>query len=92
MKITSAQTALTALAALYALAGCTPLSPRLDSTFGNSVHALQALQTVNPDASANPDNPPFDGTAAHEAISSHTKSYGTPPAQGSIGIGTGQTR
>lgn len=92
MKITPAHTALTVLAALYALGGCTPLSPRLDSTFGNSLHTLQALQTVNPDASANPDNPPFDGIAAHEVIKHHAKSYSAPPAQSSSGIGTGQAR
>ncbi|HEX7635002.1 MAG TPA: hypothetical protein VF427_06980 [Noviherbaspirillum sp.] len=91
-KITPAHTALIALAALYALGGCTPVSPRLDSTFGNSVRTLQALQTVNPGASANPDNPPFDGTAAHEAIGRYTSSYNTPPAHRSFGIGTGQTR
>ena len=93
MKITSAHTTvLTVLAALYALAGCTPLSPRLDSTFGNSVRTLQALQTVNPDASANPDNPTISGTEAHEAIGRYTKSYGTPATQSSFGIGTGQAR
>ena len=92
MKITSEQSVLVVLAALYALGGCTPLSPRLDSTFGNSVRTLQALQTVNPDASANPDNPTFDGAAAYEVISRHTKSYNTPPAQSSFGIGTGQAR
>lgn len=92
MKIISARTALTVLAALYALGGCTPLSPRLDSTFGHSLHTLQALQTVNPDASANPDNPPFDGTAAREAMVRYTKSNNMPPAQGGFGIGTGQAR
>ena len=92
MKTTPAHTVLTVLAALYALGGCTPLSPRLDNTFGNSLHALQALQTVNPDASANPANPPFDGIAAHEVIRHHAKSYSAPPAQGSFGIGTGQAR
>ena len=35
------------------MAACTPLTPNLDSSFGNAVNQAKAQQTLNPDASSN---------------------------------------
>lgn len=92
MKFTTTQTAvLSAFAAMIAL-GCTPMSPHLDSTFGISMQTLRALQTANPDASANTANPSLDGTAAQEAIGRYNKSYNTPAPQDGAGIGMVRAR
>ncbi|MEN3291493.1 MAG: hypothetical protein V7642_746 [Burkholderiales bacterium] len=71
-------------AALHTLNGCTPLSPRLDSTFGNSLNALKAYQTIDPSASANTANPMMDGAAAREASERYTKSYSAPTPHANV--------
>lgn len=79
-------------AALSLSAGCAPVAPRVDSDFGKSLTALKAYQTINPQASANTDNPGMDGRAAKEAIDRYYKSFTTPaPHQNvfTIGVGSG---
>ncbi len=92
MKTSLAQSSILIIAALSNLAGCTPLSPNLDSTFGNSLNALKAYQTINPSASANTDNPAVDGVAAKEVIDRYYQSYKAPtphPNVFTIGVGGG---
>ena len=51
------------------LTACVPMSPNLDSHFGEAVNMAKAQQTVNPDASKNPDPVSgVDGKAAQSAI------------------------
>jgi hypothetical protein len=79
-------------AALYQLTGCAPLAPNLDSNFGNSLNALKAYQTINPQASANTANPDLDGRAANEAINRYHKSFSAPaPHQNVFTIGVGSS-
>lgn len=61
------------------LTACVPLSPNLDSHFGEAVNIAKAQQTVNPDASKNPD-PVFgvDGRAGMSAMENYHKSFETP--------------
>lgn len=76
--------------ALTHLVGCTPLSPNLDNSFGNSLTALKASQTINPTASANKANPKLDGPAAKEVVDRYQKSYTAPaPHQNVFTIGVG---
>lgn len=79
-------------AALVQATGCAPVAPRVDAEFGKSFTALKALQTLNPDASANTANPEMDGRAAKEAIDRYYKSFAAPaPHQNvfTIGVGSG---
>jgi hypothetical protein len=78
-------------AALYQLTGCAPVAPNLDNNFGNSLNALKAYQTINPEASANTANPDMDGRAAKEAIDRYYKSFSAPaPHQNVFTIGVGR--
>jgi hypothetical protein len=63
------------------LVGCaSPSTPNFDAHFGQAVLAARAQQTINPDASANP-NPPsgIDGRAARASIERYHDSFKTPP-------------
>lgn len=81
--------------ALVALAGCAPTSPNFDRHFGETVPALRALQTRNPDAPvANQGKSVdgLDGRAAREAIERYHQSFSEPPVPENpflIGIGNG---
>ena len=78
-----------------ALAGCAPASPQFDRAFGETVPALRAQQTLNPDAPLANQNKSVDGVdgrAAREAMNRYYKSFAEPPAQTNvfnIGVGTG---
>ena len=79
-------------AVLYQTAGCAPLAPRLDDAFGQSLNALKTSQTLNPQASANTENPTIDGRAAAEAMNRYKKSFAAPAPQQNvftIGVGSG---
>ena len=77
-------------AAIYQVAGCAPVAPRVDNDFGKSLTALKAYQTINPEASANTDNPGLDGRAAKDAMTSYYKSFTAPmPNQNVFNIGLG---
>jgi len=79
--------------ALALLAGCTPLTPNLDSQFGNALSTLKRNQIVDPEASTSPDNPAQDGRAAAEATSRYVKSFNAPaPHQGALVGGSGGAR
>lgn len=80
-------------AAICLLSACAPTTPQWDVSFGNSVRAAIAQQTLNPDASRNQDPVSgMDGRAAREAIGRYQKSFKEPPPQPSvftIGVGNG---
>ncbi|WP_116138624.1 hypothetical protein [Trinickia diaoshuihuensis] len=62
------------------LNGCLSSTPVWDRTYGNSVRAVTAMQTLNPNASANEDPVAgVDGTAATAAQQNYGKSFLTPP-------------
>lgn len=75
------------------LAGCAARTPVLDRHFGEAVNTAKAQQTVNPDASRDPDPVAgLDGPAADATIDRYHKSYETPPQPVNvftIGIGGG---
>lgn len=81
-------------AVALAIAGCVPLTPNLDSHFGEAVNQLKAQQTLSPEASRNTDPVSgIDGKAAKSAYDLYQKSYQAPvpPASAfTIGVGTGQ--
>ena len=63
------------------LAACTPLTPNLDSHFGDAVNIVKAQQIVNPDAARNTDPVSgVDGKAAQSAMDNYDKSFKAPPA------------
>ncbi|WP_206956449.1 hypothetical protein [Trinickia acidisoli] len=62
------------------LDGCLSSTPIWDRTFGESVNAITAMQTLNPNASANTDPVMgIDGTAATAAQQNYGKSFMAPP-------------
>lgn len=73
------------------LSACVPLTPNLDSSFGNAVNQAKAQQTLNPDASR--DTAPVTGMSGVEgdlAIDAYHESLKpTPPAPTIINIGGG---
>lgn len=72
-----------AIAALaLALAGCAPVAPHWESTFGNSVRASVASQVADPAAARNV-NPVagIDGRAAQAAQQHYEASFRTPSKQ-----------
>jgi hypothetical protein len=80
-------------ASLLSIAGCAPLTPNLDSRFGDSVRVIRAQQTMAPDASSNSGIATLDGRAAHEVIGRYNKSYSAPTPQPNvftIGVGSGK--
>lgn len=71
------------LALAFATSGCSPLTPRLDSQFGNSVRAATALQTRAPDLAARQAAVAahgVDGSAGVAAYTRYQDSFVTPPA------------
>ena len=71
---------LSSMIALAALNGCaTEPAPVLESRFGDAVRAGQAQQTVNPDASRNPDPVAgIDGPSATRSIDGYHRSFDAP--------------
>lgn len=76
---------------VLAITGCVPMTPNLDSQFGQSVNLLKAQQTLNPEASRNTDPVKgMDGKAAASAYDEYQKSYKAPEPQSNaftIGVG-----
>lgn len=67
-------------AAVIAMAGCATTTPNYDKSFGNAVRMARAQQTINPDASRNPDPVAgIDGNAAKESVGQYRDSFKTPP-------------
>ena len=79
---------------LSLLAACAPLTPNLDSHFGDSVNTVKALQIINPGAANNPDNVSgLDGKSGQSAMDSYNKSFKAPPPttiSNTINIGGGK--
>lgn len=76
-------------------AACAPLSPNLDSHFGEAVTVLRAQQTINPQASSNPEFGQQDARIAHEAVNAYVRGYRAPtPTQNvfNVGLGSGGSR
>lgn len=75
------------------LAACMPLTPNLDSHFGEALNIAKAQQIVNPDAARNPDPVSgVDGQAAQAAMDSYNKTFKAPPKttiSNTINIGGG---
>lgn len=75
------------------LAACAPLTPNLDSHFGDAVNIVKAQQIINPDASKNLDPVSgVDGKAAQAAMENYDKSFKAPPPttiSNTISIGGG---
>ena len=70
------------LAALASsVVGCaSTTTPNLDRQFGDAVRSARAQQTINPEASRNPDPVAgIDGKAAAEAMGRYHDSFKTPP-------------
>lgn len=71
------------------LSACMPLTPNLDSSFGNAVNQAKAQQTLNPDASLNTE--PVGGVSGAEgnlAIDAYHESLKpSQPAPTIINIG-----
>lgn len=90
MKTKFASLAIAALATgLTACAG-TPetTTPYLDQHFGEAVNQAKAQQTLNPDASRNPDPVAgVDGKAAQAALDSYHEGMKTPAPATIINIG-----
>lgn len=80
-----------ALAAITMLAGCAPLTPNLDSRFGDALSTLKRSQIIDPAASARTDNPAHDGKSAVEATGRYVKSYSAPTPHQSV-LNTGGAR
>lgn len=75
-------------AAMQLFSACSPMSPNLDSKFGDSVTALKAQQTFDAAASTNTALTTQDGHAAQESTERYYKSYATPkPVQHVLNIG-----
>lgn len=67
------------------LTGCASPTPHLDSHFGESVDMAMAQQTINLQASQNPDPVAgIDGKAGREAIERYYESFKTPPSTANI--------
>lgn len=77
------------------LAGCLSPTPNLDARFGESVTALKAQQTLQPDASRNADPVAgLDGKAAKGAMDNYRDRFRTPPSEAptvlNLGVGAPQ--
>ena len=79
-------------AAAAGVAGCMTTTPVYDAHFGDAVRTVRAMQTLNPDASANAD--PVTGVDARSAtfaLDRYNSSYRNPPSDGNayaIGVGS----
>jgi hypothetical protein len=66
--------------ALFLIGGCTSLSPHFDQQVGLAVNTAKARQTINPEASRNPDPVAgIGGTPANSTINEYHKSFTAPP-------------
>jgi len=81
-------------AAAITAAGCASTTPHYDKHFGEAVRTARAQQTINPEASRNPDPVAgIDGVAAKESIGQYRDSYKAPPPTFNvINIGGGLTK
>lgn len=75
------------------LTACMPLTPHLDSHFGDAANIVKAQQIINLDAAENTDSVSgVDGKAAQSAMENYDKSFKTPPKttiSNTISIGGG---
>lgn len=63
-----------------ALAGCVAPAPHLEAHFGDAVRQAVAQQTLNPNASLNPDPVSgIDGEAAKNAADRYQETFKSPP-------------
>lgn len=87
-----------ALAACALLSACASTTPNVDQRFGDAVRAARALQTINPDASLNPDPVGgIDAKASKESLDRYHDSFKSPPQSfnvinigGGLSSGSGQ--
>jgi len=81
--------------AAIALAGCMHTTPRYDAHFGDAVRTVQAMQTLNPNASMNTDPVTgVDGRAATSAMDRYNTLFRAPTADTSaftVGVGSGSS-
>ena len=64
----------------FAAIGCAETTPHLDSIFGDAVNTAKAQQTINPDASRNPDPVAgLDGNPATDSIDRYRNTFKEPP-------------
>ena len=88
------KTVITGALSVLLLAACAPLTPNLDSQFGDSVNTVKAMQTINPSASVNADPVSgVDGISGQSAMKSYKKSFEAPPpatVTNIINIGSGK--
>jgi hypothetical protein len=71
-------------AVLATLAGCAA-TPNYDRHFGDAVRQARTAMTINPKASANPDEVRgIDGQAAREAVTRYHDSFKAPPPPGPL--------
>lgn len=90
MTMRSTKLVLPALLALLTLSGCTTnRSPYLDSHFGQAVEFAKSQQTLNPEASQNPDPVAgIGGRAARDSLERYESTFRRPPPQTNVfGIG-----
>jgi hypothetical protein len=74
------------------LSACASSTPHLDYRFGQAVDTAKAMQTLNPDASRNPDPVAgLDGAAARESIDRYRESF-KAPVETFEALRTGDTR
>lgn len=79
MKSTNVKSLMSA-AILVTLAGCVSPAPYVESQMGHAVNAAKAQQTLNPDASKNPDPVAgIDGRAARSSVERYEDSFKAPP-------------
>lgn len=79
------------LLAIAVLTGCAPITPRLDTRFGDAVGIARAQQTINPEASLNTDPVKgIDGQAGDAAFDNYRNSFRNPPPplRGAVSVGT----
>lgn len=76
------------------LVACAPLTPNLDSHFGDAINIVKAQQIIDPDAANNPDTVSgVDGKSGQSAMDSYNKSFKAPPPttiSNTINIGGGK--
>lgn len=71
---------LASAAILATLTGCVSPAPYLESHIGSAVNTAKAQQTINPDASKDPDPVAgIDGRAAKSSVENYESSFKAPP-------------
>jgi hypothetical protein len=87
------KTLFTGTLALLAMGGCVAPTPYFDHQFGMAVNTAKARQTLNPDASLNPDPVAgLDGISSDSAVDEYHNSFKAPPPTFpviNIGVGGG---